>query len=118
MTSTYFGSGDYELHEMISGIKNGVMLVHGSFGMEDPLGGGLQCTSKKAYLIENGEKTKILKQTALSGAVLDLLMNIDAVSKDIVQLDGGTCGKGSEDLVPVTSGGSYLRAKNALISQG
>jgi len=118
MTSTYFGSGDYELNEMISEIKNGVMLVHGSFGMEDPLGGGLQCTSKKSYLIENGEKTKILKQTALSGAVLDLLMNIDAVSKDIVQLDGGTCGKGSEDLVPVTSGGSYLRAKNALISQG
>ncbi|MCJ7648376.1 MAG: TldD/PmbA family protein [Candidatus Lokiarchaeota archaeon] len=118
MTSTYFGSGDYELNEMISEIKEGVMLVHGSFGMEDPLGGGLQCTSKKAYLIENGEKTKILKQTALSGLVLDLLMNIDAVSKDIVKLDGGTCGKGSEDLVPVTSGGSYLRANNALISQG
>lgn len=118
MTSTYFGSGDYELNEMISEIKEGVMLVHGSFGMEDPLGGGLQCTSKKAYLIENGEKTKILKQTALSGLVLDLLMNIDAISKDIVKLDGGTCGKGSEDLVPVTSGGSYLRAKNALISQG
>ncbi len=118
MTSTYFGSGDYELNEMISEIKKGVMLVHGSFGMEDPLGGGLQCTSKKAYLIENGEKTKILKQTALSGAVLDLLMNIDAVSKDKLSLDGGTCGKGSEDLVPVTSGGSYLRANNALISQG
>ena len=118
MTSTYFGSGDYELNEMISEIKNGVMLVHGSFGMEDPLGGGLQCTSKKAYLIENGEKTKVLKQTALSGSVLDLLMNIDAVSKDKLRVDGGTCGKGSEDFVPVTSGGSYLRANNALISQG
>ncbi|MBY9004498.1 MAG: TldD/PmbA family protein [Candidatus Lokiarchaeota archaeon] len=118
MTSTYFSSGDYELTEMISEIKKGVMLVHGSFGMEDPLGGGLQCTSKKAYLIENGEKTKILKATALSGAVLDLLMNIDAVSKDKLFLGGGTCGKGNEDYVPVTDGGSYLRAKNALISQG
>ncbi|MHA1191022.1 MAG: TldD/PmbA family protein [Promethearchaeota archaeon] len=118
MTSTYFGSGDYELNEMISEIKDGVMIVHGSFGMEDPLGGGLQCTSKKAYLIENGEKTNILKATALSGSVLDLLMNIDAVSKDKLRLDGGLCGKGSEDIVPVTSGGSYLRAKNALISQG
>jgi TldD protein len=118
MTSTYFGSGDYELSEMISEIKNGVMLVHGSFGMEDPLGGGLQCTSKKAYLIENGERTKILKQTALTGSVLDLLMNIDAVSKDKLQVEGGTCGKGSEDYVPVTTGGSYLRANNALISQG
>jgi len=84
---------------MISETKDGVMLVHGYFGMEDPLGGGMQCTSKKAYLIENGERTKILKATALSGDVLEMLMNIDAVSKDTLRLDGGTCGKGSEDLV-------------------
>ncbi|MBY9010236.1 MAG: TldD/PmbA family protein [Candidatus Lokiarchaeota archaeon] len=118
MSNTYFGSGDYELEEMVSEIKEGVMLVHGYFGMEDPLGGGMQCTSKKGYLIENGEKTKILKATALSGDVLEMLKNIDAVSKDTLKLDGGTCGKGSEDMVPVTSGGSYIRAKNALVSPG
>jgi len=118
MSNTYFGSGDYELEEMISEIKEGVMLDHGIFGMEDPLGGGMQCTSKKGYLIENGEKTKILKGIALSGDVLEMLKNIDAVSKDTLKLDGGTCGKGSEDLVPVTSGGSYIRAKNALVSPG
>ena len=118
MSNTYFGSGDYELEEMISEIKEGVMLVHGYFGMEDPLGGGMQCTSKKGYLIENGERTKILKATALSGDVLGMLKNIDAVSKDTLKLDGGTCGKGSEDMVPVTSGGSYIRAKNVLVSPG
>jgi len=118
MSNTYFGSGDYELEEMISEIKEGVMLVHGFFGMEDPLGGGMQCTSKKGYLIENGEKTKILKAIALSGDVLEMLKNIDAVSKDTLKLDGGTCGKGTEDMVPVTSGGSYVRAKNTLVSPG
>jgi len=118
MSNTYFGSGDYELEEIISEIKEGVMLVHGFFGMEDPLGGGMQCTSKKGYLIENGEKTKILKATALSGDVLEMLKNIDAVSKDVLELDGGTCGKGTEDMVPVTSGGSYIRAKNTLVSPG
>jgi TldD protein len=118
MTNTYFGPGDYSLDEMISEISNGVILAHANFGMEDPLGGGMQCTCKKAYLIQNGEKAKILKATALSGAVLDLLKNIDAVSKDAIKLDGGTCGKGSEDLVPVTSGGVYIRANNALISPG
>ncbi|MHA1477091.1 MAG: TldD/PmbA family protein [Promethearchaeota archaeon] len=118
MSNTYFGSGDYELEEMISEIKEGVMLVHGFFGMEDPLGGGMQCTSKKGYLIENGEKTKILKAIALSGDVLEMLKNIDAVSKDALKLDGGTCGKGTEDMVPVTSGGSYVRTKNTLVSPG
>jgi TldD protein len=118
MSNTYFGSGDYKLEEMISEIKEGVMLVHGSFGMEDPLGGGMQCTARKGYLIENGEKTKILKAIALSGDVLEMLKNIDAVSKDVLKLNGGTCGKGTEDMVPVTDGGSYIRAKNALVSPG
>jgi TldD protein len=118
MSNTYFGSGDYDLEEMISEIQSGVMLVHGSFGMEDPLGGGMQCTSRKGYLIENGKKGKILKGIALSGAVLDLLQNIDAISKDATDLHAGTCGKGSEDMVPVTDGGAYVRAKNALISPG
>jgi TldD protein len=118
MSNTYFGSGDYDLEEMISEIQFGVMLVHGSFGMEDPLGGGMQCTSRKGYLIENGKKGKILKGIALSGAVLDLLQNIDAISNDSTDLHAGTCGKGSEDMVPVTDGGAYIRAKNALISPG
>lgn len=118
MTNTYFESGDYSLEEMISEIKNGIILQHSYFGMEDPIGGGCQCTSKKGYLIENGEKTKILKAIALSGPVLELLQNIDAISRDPLELDGGTCGKGNEDLVPVTSGGSFIRMKSALISPG
>jgi TldD protein len=118
MSNTYFGTGDQDLDEMIAGIDKGVMLIRGFFGMEDPLGGGLQVTSKKGYLIENGQKTKLLKAVTLSGSVLELLKNIDAVSKDKLDLSAGTCGKGYEDFVPVTSGGSYLRVKKALISPG
>lgn len=118
MTNTYFEPGDYHLDEMISEIKNGVMLIRGYFGMEDPLGGGMQCTSKKGYLIENGEKTKLLKAITLSGPVLELLKNIDAVSNSPTELRAGMCGKGEEDFVPVSSGGSFIRVKNALISPG
>ncbi|MFX1324453.1 MAG: TldD/PmbA family protein [Promethearchaeota archaeon] len=118
MTNTYFESGDYSLEEMISEIKYGVLLVHGYFGMEDPLGGGMQNTSKKGYLIINGEKAKILKSVALTGRVLEVLSNVDAISSDPLAIDGGTCGKGDEDLVPVGSGGSYTRIKQALISPG
>ena len=118
MTTTYFESGDYSLDEMISEIKYGVLLVHGYYGMEDPLGGGMQNTSKKGYLIENGEKTKILKAVALTGSVLEVLNNIDAISRDKLAIDGGTCGKGDEDHVPVGSGGSYTRITEALISPG
>ncbi|MHA2132146.1 MAG: metallopeptidase TldD-related protein, partial [Promethearchaeota archaeon] len=118
MTNTYFEPGNFDLEEMISEVDNGVILTHGYFGMEDPLGGGMQCTSKKGYLIENGEKTQLLKSIALSGPVLELLQNIDAINRDPIKLDGGTCGKGDEDMVPVTSGGCYIRVKSALISPG
>jgi TldD protein len=118
MTNTYFEPGDHHLDEMISDIKFGVMSIRGSFGMEDPLGGGMQCSSKRGYLIENGERTKILKSITLSGSVLEFLQNIDAISNDNLSLHGGTCGKGMEDLVPVTTGGSFIRVKNALISPG
>jgi predicted Zn-dependent protease len=64
------------------------------------------------------KKSVSKKATALSGDVLELLKNIDAVSKNPTKLDGGTCGKGSEDFVPVTSGGSYIRVKNVLVSPG
>ncbi|MFX0179348.1 MAG: TldD/PmbA family protein [Candidatus Hodarchaeota archaeon] len=118
MSNTYFEPGDHELDEMISEIQNGVMLTHANFGMEDPIGGGMQITSKKGYLIENGEKTKLMRSVALSGSVLELLQNIDAISHDTLKLDGSTCGKGNEDLIPVSSGGSYIRVNNALLSQG
>ena len=118
MTNTFFESGDMNREELFTGIQNGVMLVKGYFGMEDPLGGGIQCTSRKGYLIENGEVGKLTKGITLSGNVLDLLHSISAVSKDAVELDGGMCGKGTEDFVPVTSGGVYIRADKAIIGPG
>ena len=118
MTTTYFERGETKLDEMISDIKLGVIMHRGYFGMEDPLGGGMQCTSKKGYLIENGQKTKILKSMTISGSVLDVLQNIDAISSDNLEFGGGTCGKGMEDYVPVSDGGTYIRIKSALLSPG
>jgi len=118
MTNTFFEAGDWNLEEMIEEIKYGIMAVRGYFGMEDPLGGGMQVTSKKGYLIENGEQTKLLDAITLSGPVLDVLKSIDAVGKGPVKYHGGTCGKGHEDYVPVTTGGPYIRAQKVVVSPG
>jgi TldD protein len=117
MSNTYFAPGDLTLEELLEPIKHGVMLIHASFGMEDPLGGGIQCTTSKGYMIENGKTTAPLSEVALSGNVLDLLKNIDGVGKRF-EISSGTCGKGSEDYVPVGSGGGHLRIKKAIISGG
>lgn len=118
MTNTFFEQGDHAREELFEGISRGVLLEHGYFGMEDPLGGGIQCTSKKGWLIEHGRKTTLLGAVTLSGFVLDLLKSIDAVGKNALALHPGTCGKGTEDFVPVTSGGPYLRAQSAIVGPG
>jgi TldD protein len=117
MSNTYFAAGDMTLEELLEPVKKGVMLVHSSFGMEDPLGGGMQCTSNKGYMIEHGQIGAPLAEVSLSGSVLEVLKSIDGVGKDL-ELVSGTCGKGSEDYVPEGDGGPCLRIQKAIVSGG
>ncbi|MFX1485627.1 MAG: TldD/PmbA family protein [Promethearchaeota archaeon] len=117
MSNTYFEKGDHSWEELIEDVKHGIYLVKGSHGMEDPLGGGIQVGSMKAYLIEEGETTQLLRAAALSGNVLDLLKKVSAVGKNF-RLDPGTCGKGYEDFVGVTSGGPPIRVDEGIVSGG
>ena len=78
--------------------------------MEDVVGGGVQVSCLKGYVIKNGEKQQLVRSNALAGKVLDILATVDAVSKDM-HFSGGNCGKGEEDWVSVTSGGPHMRAE-------
>ena len=111
MSNTYAKPGDRTLDDIVKDTKSGIMVMRWQFGIEDPLGGGMQVSTKKGYLIENGTKTKPLKSLTLTGRVLDVLGNVDAVSSDGFTVDPGNCGKGSEDYVPVGSGGTWWRTK-------
>ncbi|MFQ6064380.1 MAG: TldD/PmbA family protein [Candidatus Bathyarchaeia archaeon] len=117
MSNTYFEKGDWELEEMLEDIDHGVYLEKSSHGMEDPLGGGIQVSSVKGNLIEHGKLTKLLRPASLSGNVLELLQNVDAVGGDF-KLHPGSCGKGYEDWVRVSSGGPSMRVKEAIVSGG
>jgi len=63
--------------------------------------------------VENGRVTRPLRSFTLTGNALEILGTADAVG-DEVRLDGGSCGKGIEDWVPVSSGGPYCRFKIVL----
>jgi TldD protein len=118
MTNTYVEPSDYSFEEMVEDIDYGVMFVHSTSGMEDPLAGGMELKSKKGHLIEKGRVSRVLSTLTLSENVPDFIASIDAVGKrDQFDTENGTCGKGYEDLVPVGDGGVYIRAK-AVVSQG
>ncbi|OPY31207.1 MAG: protease TldD [Methanomassiliicoccales archaeon PtaU1.Bin124] len=113
MTNTFFDKGDQKLEEMIEDVKFGVLTEKMVSGMEDPVGGGFEAKSLRGFLIENGKVTDMLRSFTLTGSALQILQTVDAVGKD-VGLDGGMCGKGIEDYVPVSSGGPYCRSKIVL----
>lgn len=118
MTNTYVEPGDWSLDEMMGDIDEGVVLVHGVSGMEDPLAGGMELKSKRGHMIEKGKVTKVFSTLSLTENVLDFIASTDAVGKkDQFETMRGNCGKGHEDLVPVGDGGVYVRAK-AVVSQG
>lgn len=118
MTNTYVEPNDWGLDEMIEDIDEGVMLVHGLSGMEDPLAGGMELKSKRGYKIEKGQTTELLSTLTLTENVLDFISSIDAIGgKEQFETKRGNCGKGHEDLVPVGDGGVYIRGK-AVVSQG
>lgn len=110
MTNTFFDVGDWSNDEMISDTKDGVYVMKAMSGMEDVVGGGVQVSALKGYIIKNGELTELVRSLALAGKVLDILNTVDAVGNEL-QFTGGTCGKGEEDWAPVTSGGPHMRAE-------
>lgn len=110
MTNTYFDKGDWEDDEIIADTKDGLFVSRALSGMEDVVGGGVQCSALKGYIIKNGELGTLVRSMSLAGKVLDFLMTVDAVS-DTLSFTGGTCGKGEEDFIPVATGGPRMRAR-------
>jgi TldD protein len=69
--------------------------------------------SKEALMIENGELTTPLKDVALSGQIMQVLLDIDAIGNDF-GYSGGHCGKGGQS-VRVSDGSPHFRIRNIVI---
>ncbi len=113
MSNTYIQPGDWSFEEMLEDIKKGVYLKGSRGGQVDPAKGTFQFNAQEAFLIENGEITRPLRDVSLMGHVLETLKNIDAVGKDFT-LRIGTCGKANQG-VPAGVGGPHVRIVNALV---
>jgi TldD protein len=114
MSNTFFQPGDTDPDEIIRSLEHGIYLTHASSGMEDPKGWGMQVTCQYAREVRDGEFTgRVFSPVVATGYVPDLLQSVTAVGNDF-ELDGGTCGKGDKERVPVSAGGPHLRMKARL----
>jgi TldD protein len=112
MTNTYFGAGTSTPEQLIASVEKGYLIKHGSNGMEDPKGWGIQCEGHMAEEIVSGKLTgRVFSPIIVTGYVPDLLMSISGVSTTVEITGLGTCGKGHKEWVKVTDGGPYLRLR-------
>jgi len=113
MSNTYIANGDWKKEEILQELGNGVYLA-GSRGGQVSTGEGLfQFNAKRGYLIENGEKTRLLRDVSLSGKILETLLHVQAVGDDL-KFNGGRCGKAGQ-LVPVSDGSPHLLVSRATV---
>ncbi len=114
MSNTFFGRGTIPPEDLIASLEHGIYLRQASSGMEDPLAWGIQVTAHYGEEIVNGQRTgRLFAPIGITGYVPNLLRSISGSGSDFA-LDGGWCGKGHKEWVPVSSGGPHLRMKARL----
>ncbi len=105
MSNTLIETGDMEFDEMVEQIDKGVYAKSSSGGQVSPAEGTFQFNAQEAYLIEDGEVKKPLRDVSFNGFTLDTLKNIVGLTKES-EVGIGHCGKGQT--APVSHGGPNI----------
>ena len=110
MTTTYILPGDKTLDQLISEIKEGILvktIKHGS-GMST-----FTLAPSIAFMIRDGKIAEPVNISVISGNVFETLNLIDGLSDKLTLLSFsmGGCGKMEQHPLPVGFGGPYVRVK-------
>ena len=118
MSNTYVGNGKNSFEELLEKVRNGIYLQYSYGGYVQPVKGEFFFSSQGGYLIENGELTNPIRNSAMSGLTLEVLQNTIGVGNDLGFKFPGICGKPSStgtQLLPVTGGGPHLAVRNVVV---
>ena len=113
MSNTFIEAGDADLAEILAECGNGILLAGSRGGQVDPGRGVFQFNAEYGYLIEKGEKTRMVRDVSLSGEILTTLHGILLCGKDRV-MHQGYCGKGGQS-VPVSDGSPHILLSDAVV---
>lgn len=113
MSNTYLKPGDQSFDELLEGIVDGIYLKGSRGGQVDTGKGIFQFNAAESFIIKDGEVRDPLRDVSLSGNIMEILKNVDAVGSDF-KMGVGFCGK-SGQTVPVGDGGPHVRVSRSTV---
>jgi len=109
MSNTFMEPGDWDLEELIEDTKEGLIMCNIDYGYTDSTKGQFMFKSVHGQLIENGERTQVVRDASIAGLILDILPKVDAICNDFFY-DAGSCGTQGQ-MAWVMSGGPHARLR-------
>ena len=104
MTNTYMLSGESDPEEIIRSVQRGLYAVQFGGGQVDITSGRFVFTASEAYLVEDGQITRPVRNATLIGSGPEALKHVSMVGNNLALDEGiGTCGKDGQS-VPVGVG--------------
>jgi len=119
MGNTYIENGNMSFDELLESIGDGVYLTHSYGGYVNPANGQFYFSSQSGYLIEDGQLSRPIRNSGMSGMTLEVLQNTIGVGNDLtIDAFPGVCGKGNltgYQPMPVTGGGPTIAARDIVV---
>ncbi len=94
MACTCIGNGDWDVNEMIKGVKNGYFISNMKIPSIDMKRYNWSISCQYAQKIENGEITDLLRDVIVMGVAPEFFESIDACGNDFTIRPITNCGKG------------------------
>lgn len=114
MRSTCVEEGASTFEEMLKDINLGILACDSLGGQTN--GELFTFSASYGYMIRNGKLEELVRDINLSGNVFTTLHNIDMIgNKEVVEDDGGGCGRNKQFPLPVSHGGPYIRIQNVVV---
>lgn len=107
MSNTFIGPGTWKRDELFEEVKRGLLLQGSQYGYVEPAKGLFMFKCDEAYEVRNGEIGQRYRDVSLSGVILEVLNNVNAIADDFILTDPGYCGKSGQS-ARTTDGGPHI----------
>jgi TldD protein len=120
-TNFFMLPGDARIEELFEGVSEGIHLKgRGAMGGQvNTAVGTFTFSVGPSYIIRNGEPAELVRGVVVSGNILETLMNVEAVARDLKVTTSvfGGCGKDGQ-LARVGDGGPHARVSRIVVGGG